>query len=224
MFSKFRSIFFGLVSVLFLATPVLAYVSPGARDGYVNDFASMLAADTENALEDQLAQFQSTSGAEIVVATIPSLRGDTVENYAGKLFAEWHLERPNYTKGALLLVARDDHAIRIQTGSGLKDVITDSVASDIIQETIIPAFQEDNFGAGIQAAVQGIIDRVALPAPAVNTDGGSSWKAIIPFILFVLIVVIAVIITRKNKGRRSGGGMSMGGPTPPASGGASGKW
>lgn len=232
MVRKAVFVFSIFLSVAFFVAPVFAYSSPGDRDGLVNDFANMLAADTEKILVDQLKQAQEASMGEVVVVTIPTLGGDTIENYAGKLFSEWSLERSFYTKGVLLLVARDERQVRILAGSGLTDVLSDEKSDEIIQQVIIPAFQTDNFNDGVVKGAQAIVAAVQNPASDETKSGkGSPWGILYFVVGVVVIVILGKVLSKKNGGSgKSGGGSSSAGSSSPKTSsmtggaGASGKW
>src|SRR6185369_14248362 len=76
-----------------------AYASPGAPTGLVNDFAKVLTADQVTTLEGTLQANRQSTGSEITVVTIPSLGGDTIENYAVKLFEEWGIGQKDKDNG-----------------------------------------------------------------------------------------------------------------------------
>lgn len=148
-----------LISVLLFAVPIfaLAYVSPGRPSGIVNDFAGVLTAEQMSVLEQTLLQNQQSTGNEISIVTIKSLDGDTIENYAVKLFEEWGIGQKNKDNGVLLLVSVSDHKMRIEVGYGLEPVLTDAVSSQIIRNVIAPQFKQNNYYEGIVAGVSQII-------------------------------------------------------------------
>jgi uncharacterized protein len=160
-----------LISIL-LAAPLfaLAYTSPGAPTGLVNDFAHVLAADQVASLESALQANKQSTGSEIAVVTIKSLDGDTIENYAVKLFEEWGIGQKGKDNGALLLIAIEDRKVRIEVGYGLEPVLTDALTSSIIRNTLAPAFKEGKYYEGISSAVHEMAAVVAGDASGVPTD------------------------------------------------------
>ncbi|KAF1701891.1 hypothetical protein CSC70_14140 [Pseudoxanthomonas kalamensis DSM 18571] len=99
---------------------------------------------------------------------VPTTRPDTIEQYAVRVFEQWKLGRKGVDDGVLLLVAKDDRAVRIETGYGLEGAIPDAVANRVIQEYLVPEFREGDFGGGIEAATAvlvKVIDGEPLPAP-----------------------------------------------------------
>lgn len=210
------------LSTTFFVNSVFAYASPGDRDGFVNDFASMLSQDTEEQLETQLGELYAAQNNDVVVVTIASLRGEIIENYADRLFEEWGIQKRREASGVLLLVARDERQVRILVGDGLEDVLSEENAGVIIQQTIVPAFGNDDFNGGIAKGAQAIVVALENPASASAVSGsGSPWGIIIFVAVAVAIIVLGKML-RKNKGGSSG--KSGRGSSSTSGTGATGKW
>jgi uncharacterized protein len=118
-------------------------------DGYVNDFASVLDPGDEAYLEMFLQTVERETSAEIVVATVRSLEGMTVEEYANRLFADWGIGKEQRDNGVLVLVAPDHRTVRIEVGYGLEPILPDGLAGEIIRTEMIPEFRSDNYPRGI---------------------------------------------------------------------------
>ncbi len=143
--------------VLIVPLMVFGYISPGVPSGFVNDFANLLTTEQRQTLEAKLQAFEQSSSNEITVATIQSLNGDTIENFAEKLFKEWSIGKKKQDNGILLLIAKDDRNMRIEVGYGLEGALTDAASGRIIQKILRPAFQSEDFYGGINAAVDAMI-------------------------------------------------------------------
>lgn len=155
--SSVRRIFLAL---LFLPSFVFAYSSPGNPTGLVNDFAGVLTGEQRVQIENQLAAFRKNSGVEIAIATIKSLEGDTVENYASELFQEWGIGEKGKDNGVLFLVAVEDREMRIEVGYGLEGLLTDAQTYWIQENVAVPAFRINDFYSGISGVAQKIIAAV----------------------------------------------------------------
>ncbi len=166
---SFRLGVFAGALALLIAVPcaAFAYTSPGKPTGYVNDFAAMLAAPEKTSLETKLAAFEKKTGDEIAVVTVPTIGDDYIENYAVKLFEEWGIGKKGKDNGVLVLIARDDHEIRIEVGYGLEPELTDIEAGHLIDNVLTPAFRQGNFYAGIDAAA----DQIILKLQGENPEG-----------------------------------------------------
>ncbi|MBI2279057.1 MAG: TPM domain-containing protein [Candidatus Brennerbacteria bacterium] len=139
---------------------VFAYMSPGAPRGFVNDFAGMFDPSGIEGLESKLSTYAQSSGNEIAVVAISSLGGDTVEDYAVRLFEEWGIGKEPQDNGALLLIARDERAVRIEVGYGLEPELTDLESAAVINNIIVPAFRDGEYAVGIGAAVDAMIEAI----------------------------------------------------------------
>jgi uncharacterized protein len=132
-----------------LAVPVLVSAALPAPGGYVNDFASVLDDSAEQYLEGFLEALERDTTAEVIVVTVASLEGGTIEEYAVTLFAEWGLGQKADDNGVLLLVAPENRAVRIEVGYGLEPILPDGLAGEIIRTEIVPEFRAGNIPRGI---------------------------------------------------------------------------
>ncbi len=124
--------------------------------GYVNDLAQILTPEFRNQLENQLTRFETDTQSEIAVLTIPSLEGQTIEQYAVAIFDQWQIGKKNQDNGLLLLIAPNEREVRLEVGYGLEPIINDGRAGEIIRNQITPAFREQDYQKGIQDAVNQI--------------------------------------------------------------------
>lgn len=180
-----------LAGWLFVPAFVLAYNSPGSPAGYVNDFADLLTSEEEQTLNDKLTNFDRETSNQISVVTIGTLEGDTIENFATKLFAEWGIGGEKNDNGVLLLVARDEREVRIEVGYGLEGALTDIQANDIIDNKIVPAFKAEQYASGINGAVDDIV--LATKGEYVASAPSGSANFFLQngeFALFIILFVI----------------------------------
>lgn len=129
--------------------------------GYVNDFARVISAADAAAIEKLAKELEDKTSAQIAVVTIKSIRPETIENYAVKLFKKWGIGRKGKDNGVLLLVAVEDREVRIETGYGLEGAIPDALARRIIENNIIPYFKQGQYSAGILSGNLEILKLIA---------------------------------------------------------------
>jgi uncharacterized protein len=170
----------------------------------VTDAADILPADQEAALEEKLASFEARKGAQIAVLTVASTMPEEIEQYSIRVVDAWKLGRKGVDDGALLIIAVEDRALRIEVGRGLEGVLTDLASNRIIDETITPLFRAGDYSAGINAGVDrmiGVVDGEPLPEPEQQWQGseGGGFEDIIGLV-FVLAIVLSAIL-RKIFGR-----------------------
>ena len=186
----------------------------------VNDFANVIDPDSERQLESLIRALQETTGDVVVVATIDSLEGEDVYQYAERMFRNRGkgIGQAGKDNGLLVLAAVKDRQLKVEVGYDLEQFITDGFAGETIRQEIAPRFRQGAYGAGLVAGVQRIIGRigegrnVAIPGAPRTPDrrrsqgGGSGGNVfILMIVLFILINGIAGRLGRR-RGRRWGGG------------------
>lgn len=123
----------------------------------VHDDAHILSQSTVDKLENQLRVYEDSTSNQIAILTIPSLDGEPIETYSMRVAEEWKLGRKGKDNGVLLLIAVDDHKMRIETGYGLEGVLTDAICSRIIRNELAPAFRQNEYDEGVTNGINAII-------------------------------------------------------------------
>ena len=113
--------------------------------GFVNDFAEIFSNGFKSKLEKDLSDFEKETSTEIAVVTIRSLKADSIDNYAVRLFEQWKIGKKDKDNGLLLLIAKNERKIKIEVGYGLEPVVTDGRAGRIIRAEMRPAFKKGNY-------------------------------------------------------------------------------
>lgn len=182
---------------------VSAQIKLGPPRGFVNDFAGLLSVEQRNILENKISTFEKNSGAEIAVVTVPSLEGDTIENFAAELFKQWGIGKKNKDNGILLLIAMAERQVRIEVGYGLEGILTDAQSGWIFDNIIKPAFQQSNFFDGINNAVDKIIgavsgEEISVYQPSSQQNGESLFFYWFWLILFIPIWLASILGRSKS--------------------------
>ena len=197
----------------------------------VNDLANLMQPGEADALERKLVAYNDSTSSQIAVVTVPSLGGDEIANYAQQLYESWGIGRKGTNNGILILVAQQERAARIQTGYGLEGAVPDALAKRIISNTLVPAFRQNQYYAGLDRATDQLIalakgeykaDPEEVPARGRRSSSGSGP----PFWLVIGILVLVFIMLRKRGGGGGRGNRGFGGFGGGSSGGggASGSW
>jgi uncharacterized protein len=183
------------IAFLALAVPLaaFAYTSPGKPTGFVNDFASVFTVEQKASLEQVLTENEKATGNEISIIVVSSLDGDTIENYAEKLFQEWGIGKKEADNGALLLVALEDRKMRIEVGYGLEPTLTDAISSRIIRNTITPQFKEGKYYEGIAGGVEQMIAATKGEALAPIPESTFPWPDSLEAYVFLIWVGFALL-------------------------------
>ncbi len=124
-----RTVALGLA--LLLQEPALP-----ALTGRVVDAGNVLSPDEESRLTDRLETLERETSTQIVIATIPTLLGGSIEDYTFRLAESWQIGQSELDNGVVILVAVQDRRVRIEVGYGLEPVIPDGLAGRIIRERI----------------------------------------------------------------------------------------
>ncbi|MGA9723559.1 MAG: TPM domain-containing protein [Candidatus Binatus sp.] len=144
--------------LLILASPALASEpSFPTLTGRVVDDAGILNASTQSKLTQMLAAHERATGQQVVVVTLDSLQGYTIEDYGYQLGRRWGIGQKGKNNGVLLIVAPQEHKVRIEVGYGLEGELTDATCSTIIQNYVTPSFKRGNFNAGVLAGTTSIL-------------------------------------------------------------------
>jgi uncharacterized protein len=232
--NPFRS--FTLVSLSILS--LLAAVPAPAENpkdihpsGYVTDLASVIAPETKVRLEALGREVEEKTGAQIAVVTVHSLDSESVENFAVDLYKQLGVGSKGDNRGALLLVAPDEHKYRIEVGYGLEPVINDARAGDA-GRAMVPLLRERNYSAAIETATWMLAKDIAddrgvtlsgQPPVRQHRQQHHSSPISLWAILFLIWIIFSIARAgqRAASGRRGGGGGWLIGPMM---GGMGGGW
>ena len=244
-----------IAAVLFVAAGVLyAQAEPPipALTGRVVDQAGILDRATIEAVTSQLAGYEKATGKQVVVVTLPDLKGYPIEDWGLALGRNWAIGQKGKNNGVLLIVAPNDRALRIEVGYGLEGDLPDATANTIIASEIILHFKRGDMKGGVRAGVTAILGALggSYRPTQLSSSPANSFPTS-PFLVFALIFVVIVMMAvfrnldpnargRPYRRRRdddddtfgwssggsshsSGGGFSGGGGSF-GGGGASGRW
>ena len=162
----------------------------------VVDAANLLTSDEAAQLNAKLAAFYHTSGTQFVVVTIESLQGGEIADEAQKLYQNWGIGQRQNNNGVLLLIAKVDHKIRIQTGYGLEGAIPDILAKRIITNVLTPAFREKRYYEGIDAATSQLIHLAQGETASFEPVPHRSNHRVLYWVFGVAVLFIGLIIRK----------------------------
>jgi len=209
-----RSLAFWL-AILFsglLSSGVQAALAPiPALTAPVTDLTHTLTPEQTATLDQELRDFAVRKGSQIAILIVPTTAPEAIEAYSIRVVDAWKLGRKTQDDGVLLLVAKDDRAMRIEVGYGLEGAIPDAIAKRIIAEVITPQFKRGDFYSGLQAGVEQImklIDGESLPPPkAATSPKGSINSTETAFFLLIAAVFVGSAL-RAALGRTVGSGLA----------------
>ncbi|MCJ7827644.1 TPM domain-containing protein [Patescibacteria group bacterium] len=188
MLKKIRNILISGLVLASVVSTVWALDFPEPK-GYVNDFAGLMSGVEVGQLESRLVEIESVSGVEIAVVTVENLQETTIEEFAVLLFEDWEIGKAKQDNGLLILVAQDEREMRLEVGYGLEPVITDGRAGRIIREWMTPAFKEEQYYQGIDAAVGQVEEYLEIGEPEV-TQGLAVDDDRLGAVIFLFVALI----------------------------------
>lgn len=181
--------------------------------GYINDRADIISPEVELKLEQFLKDFDKSDSTQVSILTIPTLDGESLEDYSLRVLESWGLGQKDKDNGALLLVAKAERKIRIEVGYGLEGRLTDLLAGRIVDNEISPRFKQGDFDGGIVSGVVGIAQ--AVRGEYTGTGKTKQKKKSNPFgFIFILFFLLPLFsrIGGNRGGRHHRGGIFFGGP------------
>ncbi|HEV8391055.1 MAG TPA: TPM domain-containing protein [Dongiaceae bacterium] len=237
------------IALLVLIAPqALADTLPvPALTGRVVDQAGILDSNDESRLTGKLQNLETKTSIQLVVVTLPSLRGSPIEDWGLALGRTWGIGQKGKDNGVLLVVAPNDRELRIEVGYGLEGSLPDATADAIIRNVIVPRFKSGSMAGGISDGVDAIIAVLSGTGeeftPSRREVVGqmlSQWTPVLFIGLFVVLVIVGQFgRRRRNRGdryyrnssggwlyvddsdRHSGGGFGSGGSGGFSGGGGS---
>lgn len=182
---------------------------------YVNDFAGIFSEEEKSKLMESAVNLANDrNGVQVVVSTVESLDGDTIENYAVNMYNQYGIGKNDM--GILILCSVQDRKLRVEVGKSMEAYINDSKAGRFMREYAIPLLKENKFNEGLINLQQALINEIIACVPedvGNTTDTSSKDTAPIdatPLLLFLggglaiaLVVYIVILIRKKIKERKN---------------------
>jgi len=205
-----------------LAMALALWLSPAAADpifpeltGRVVDDASLLSYPEEVAITADLKALEDKSSDQLVVVTLPSLQGYTIEDFGYQLGRHWGIGTEKWDNGVILIVAPKERKVRIEVGRGLEGTLTDALSKIIIENSTLPHFREGDFAGGIKNGVRDIILVLTGDAAEVEQrakarhdadNSAVSWLVVIFWTLIILWIAYSVWSSARYASRAGGRG------------------
>jgi len=170
----------------------------------VYDYVGLLSPNEKKALEQKLIRYSDTTSTQIVVATISSTEGKYINYLGAQWLTQWGIGQKDKDNGILILLAKDDRKIGINTGYGVEHLLTDAMSKRIINRDIIPYFKRNDYYGGLNRATDAIFE--VLSGEYQNTDSNNAVR--FPFeifiILFIVFIIFIIAISKSRGGGRGG--------------------
>jgi len=173
-------------------TPAASSLHFPALTGRVVDDAGLLSPADRASLTESLAGLEAKTTDQLVVVTLKSLQGTTIEDYGYQLGRAWGIGQKDKDSGVLLIVAPTEKKVRIEVGYGLEGTLTDAMTKLVIENAILPAFKTGDFAGGIKSGSDQIIqllrgDATAAPPAQSQTASPDGPQTKIPVWLVIVL-------------------------------------
>ncbi len=169
----------------------------------VMDTADIMQKGEIDELEEYLKKIEDSTTVQIAVLTIKSLEGESLEEYSMRVVENWKLGQKDKDNGALLLIAFQEHKIRIEVGYGLEGLLTDTKSGLIIRNIIAPEFQNGDYGEGIIKGAKMMasiaIQDAELESELDTSSGDDFWAIFVCFIPLMFFLLVFFCELRKKK-------------------------
>ena len=170
--------------------------------GRVVDHAEILSPATRDRLTAALKAHEEATGNQVAVLTVPTIDGESIEEYAARVFATWKLGRKDEDNGVLVVIVPQDRKMRIEVGYGLEGTLTDVAAARIIRNLMTPRFKTGNYDEGTADGVLAVIAQLegkpgiadAAPAAADAHGGRSSFDLDLPEMPWPMRILLGAFI------------------------------
>ena len=167
------------------------------------DYIGLLEPAQARQLEQKLIRYSDSTSTQIVVAIIASTEREDIQYLGAQWGHKWGIGQQKEDNGILVLLARDDRRIGINTGYGVEEFLTDALSKRIIETVIIPEFRKGDYYAGLDKGTDAIFQVLTGQFKGSGGGGGPGrfpFEAFLPFLIFIIIIII--LASRNNKGNR----------------------
>ena len=177
----------------------------------VYDYINLLSSTEKVNLEQKLIRYSDSTSTQIVVAIISSTEGENI-NYLGAQWGEkWGIGQAKEDNGILIILAKDDRRIAINTGLGIEHLLTDALSRRIIERDIIPYFKNNDYPGGLNRGVDAIFEVLSGEYQGSGTSNNGGFPIIVILFLIIMFIIIIIAISKRsgghggNRGNKSGG-------------------
>ncbi len=194
--------------------------------GYVSDFANVIAPEARQELERYCTLVEKATGSQMAFVTMDTLDGDPVEDVANNLYRQWGIGKKGTDEGLLLLLVVKDKRSRLEIGRGLEPFLTDATSGATLREMRV-SLRTGNYGEAFYSAAHSLGSRIAQAKGVTLDDAGYRprprrqapteipWPVVVGGIVLLLLIIKSGggggLITGMLLGNLLGGGRGRGG-------------
>ena len=179
-----------ILLLLAVSTPLFAAPEFPDLTNRVVDNAGLLPGNVQQQLITELATHERETSNQVVVVTLTSLQGYTIDDYGYQLGRHWGIGQAERNNGVLLIVAPEERKVRIEVGYGLEGTLTDALSHNIIQTVILPEFKQGDMPAGIVKGTRAIVEVLQgtyTPLPVKRVKGNFGQFFLVAFVFLLAL-------------------------------------
>ncbi len=177
----------------------------------VYDYVNLLSPSEKSTLENKLIRYSDTTSTQIVVAIISSTEGENINFLGAQWGQEWGIGQEKEDNGVLILLAKDDRQIAINTGYGVEHLLTDALSKRIIENVILPEFRQGRYYEGLNRGADVIFQVLTGEYKGTRQEDSNapSYGSLI-FLFFIFILIMYFLSRRGGRGGGKGGNRGRG--------------
>lgn len=187
--------FFSFILALMLLPAAASALEVPALSGRVNDYADMISPEAERLLEEKLRAFEESDSTQVVVLTINSLEGDSLEDFSIRVAEKWKIGQAKKDNGVIFLVVKMYKLMRIEVGRGLEGTLTDLLAGRILDNIVKPKFRAGDFDGGFTDGAGAIIEACRGEFTADSGRSSASTDGTPETLIYIICFIIYFAIT-----------------------------
>lgn len=211
-----------------ICIPLLAQTFPSKPDGPVADHAHVIESGAKSEITELAQALWEQAGFGLVVATLPLLKGESIDQYAPELYRKWGVGKKETDEGTLVLISLDPRKVRIEVGRGSEGYLNDAKVGRMLDTYGVPYFKKNDFSNGLLAVSKSIAQEVAKEKgislsistgdqqvpPGEIPQGGSLFKLLLGLIVLIFLIATPfgrsllftmLMMSMMGGGRRGGG-------------------
>lgn len=173
----------------------------------VYDYANLLSSSQQASLKNKLVQYSDTTSTQIVIAIVPTIKGENIGLLTPKWAHEWGVGQADKDNGVFILLAEKERQIHISPGYGVEDRLTAGITGELVRNEIIPYFKKGDYYGGLDNGTNAIFEVLAGAYKGTRTSSNSKF----PFVIIFIVFFIIIFIISRNKNNRGGGNNHRGG-------------
>jgi len=202
-----RTIVGSLALTLLFCISLFAQTFPARPTGPIGDYARVIDAATQQKITTLAQALWEQAQFGLVVATVPSLGNESIDEYAPELYKQWGIGKKGADEGALVLLSLDPRRVRIEVGLGSEGYLNDAKAGRLIDDYGLPSFKAGDYAGGlleISGAIGGIVAHekgITLSDPSVIAQTDQRPLPHVSLFQLILIGVVLLLLFGTRTGR-----------------------